>query len=196
MPAAKLMSEPVKEMLDGGFTVSEIARAFRMNPATVRDRVANVRPHGKREERKTYLLRDVAKYLVPVPEEQVHRVMRMNHMDLPPMLKKEYWIGQSNRLKVREQEGELWNTQSVLDYVGEAFKTIRMEIQLAADRLERETELTDRQREAVKSLMDGMMESIRANLTRIFAAKRRDPAGKPGGATEEFTTVQDAIRDL
>jgi len=102
-------------------------------------------------------------------------------MDLPPMLRKEFWTGQNARLKFEKDQGELWDTQTVVEYVSEAFKTIRMSLLLLSDGVERDTVLSDVQRDTIKNLIDSTLEDIRERLSNQFQARFDDDDGRPGG---------------
>jgi hypothetical protein len=171
----KLYSTDVQKILDGGLTDSEVARLFRMDARTVRMRISSVTPYAKRDGTALYMIRDCAPFLVPLPEDAVERVMRMNHADLPPMLRKEYWAGMRSRQQVLQAEGELWSTDRVLEYVGSMIKDIVMVIRLGGDAIERETDLTAVQRAAVKKFLDDLMESMRVRLEANFDRKRTTP---------------------
>lgn len=162
------MSPDLRTVLTQGATSRQLAQMFQMDQVTVDRRLAAVRPVGERDGRHIWRVKDAAPTLVPLPTDAVDRVLRMGHMDLPPMLRKEYWQGQAQQLKVLEQEGHIWRTEAVQRYVGEAFREVRMEIKLLQDGLERNTELTERQRNLLSNAIDGCLTGIRDRLIEFF----------------------------
>jgi hypothetical protein len=194
-------SDDLNRLLAGEVNTTQLAQLFEVNVATVRSKLVPVRP--VRDDGRgavVYRFRDVAPYLARLPNDVVSQVMRLNHMDLPPMLRKEYWTGQAQMLKVRQAEGELFAVDAVITYVAELIKTFRMGVLLMADAVERETVFTTRQREALALLQDDLLETVRSEAQRLFGEKFNDPAGLPGIAslrTEQGEpTLEDQAADL
>lgn len=194
-------SDDLNRLLAGEVNTTQLAQLFETSVATVRSKLVPVRP--VRDDGRgavVYRFRDVAPYLARLPNDVVSQVMRLNHMDLPPMLRKEYWTGQAQMLKVRQAEGELFAVDAVITYVAELIKTFRMGVLLMADAVERETVFTTRQREALALLQDDLLETVRSEAQRLFGEKFNDPAGLPGIAslrTEQGEpTLEDQAADL
>ncbi len=123
----------------------------------------------------TWFVREAATRLARLPDDVIARVCKMNHHDLPPTFKKEYWAGESLRLKVEKETGRLWDTSDVIEYAGGAFKDIRMALLLLLDGVERETTVTDAQRAVMQRLIDSALEDARQKLVDSFEAKRPPP---------------------
>jgi hypothetical protein len=196
-------SDDLNRLLAGEVNTSQLAQLFEISVATVRSKLLPVRP--VRDDGRgavVYRFRDVAPYLARLPNDVVSQVMRLNHMDLPPMLRKEFWTGQAQMLKVRQAEGELFAVDAVLSYVSELIKTFRMGVLLMSDAVERETVFTPRQREALSILQDELLETVRADAQRLFGEKFDDPAGLPGIAglrafdDEGEPTLEEQAADL
>lgn len=164
-----------------GHTATQLSVQFGLKVGEVIRKLAPVPPAGQRNGKDVYAMKEAAPYLAKLPDNVVAQVMRLNHMDLPPMLRKEFWTGQNARLKFEKDQGELWDTQTVVEYVSEAFKTIRMSLLLLSDGVERDTVLSDVQRDTIKNLIDSTLEDIRERLSNQFRARFDDDDGRPGG---------------
>lgn len=157
-----------KVMLYDGASVSQLAVLFGMDNRTVAGKIADCPSSGRRQGHPVYRIRDAAPYLcVPHGDIEEH-IKKMNHRDLPPMLLKEFWTGQQARQKFLESEGDLWRTDAVIDILAETFKTLRMSILLMRDQVERETELSERQRDVSLALTDGLLNDINESLIERF----------------------------
>lgn len=171
MARGKAIHPSVSTALRQGLTVAELALAFRMAKDTVIKRLAQCRPGGERDGETIYIVRDAARHLASLPPDVIDRVIRSNPMDLPAVLKKEFWQGHKARLEVMESEGEIWRTDDIAAFVGEAFQSIKMDIMLMRDGVERNTELTSRQRDVLQNLIDGVLVKISETLKDTFREK-------------------------
>jgi hypothetical protein len=171
---------PLDNALYQGVTARELALLFKMKPDTVKTRLGGLKASGERFGYPLYHIKDAAPFLVPIPADVISAVMKINHKSLPPSLQREYWYGQNARLKFETDKGNLWKTQDVVMFFADAFSDVRMGILLLLDRVERETAFTDRQREALQSIIDGTLEDIRGRIENTFQARRDQPAGRPG----------------
>lgn len=176
------LDEESRVVLYQGAALGHIAMLFGMDPRTVNKRISDVQPCGMRGGFPVYKIADVAPRLVKPEGDIAEYIRKMNHRDLPPMLLKEYWAGQKAMLEVQEREGELVRKADVVRGLAEAFGTVRMTLLLISDAVEREQQLTERQREAVKSHVDKAINELREKLMETFAA---DPAVTPDPEPEE-----------
>ena len=174
---ARSKSVEEKRILDVGITAAEISRVFGVKPEAAASRISKMKPNGVHDERQVYHIREVAAFFGRPTDDLIERVMRLNHMDLPPMLRKEYWTGEAQRLKVLQQKGELWSTADVISLVGESYRSIRMQLLLFPDVLARDGELTEKQRDTIVSLIDALMREIAEKLKDTANAKRPEPDG-------------------
>jgi hypothetical protein len=172
MPSGKVYSADAAHILDDGVTLTELSRMFRMDLRTIKNRLQNIRPITQRDGTDVYDMRHAASQLAELPADVVARVVRLNPMDLPPMLKKEYWSGRQAQLRVLQVEGDLWQTDQVMEYIGVAFKELRMAIMLGADQIERAQVLSEPQRVAVKQIFDELLENIRGRLVTTFDERK------------------------
>lgn len=172
------MSPDLRTVIYQGATARQLALMFGMDQTTTEKRLAGARTAGERDGRTIWRVKDAAAVLAPLPADVVSRVIRMNHMDLPPVLRKEYFDGQLKHMKLLELEGEIWRTEAVQSYVGTAFRDIKLEIQLLADTLERSTELSERQRQIVTESIDGCLLGVREKLLKLFDHHKDDNVGR------------------
>jgi hypothetical protein len=105
----------------------------------------------------------------------------MDHKDLPKMLTKEFWAGQRSKQDYEEKAGLLWRTEKVVQEMGELFKLVKMSTLLMSDAVERQAELSDRQREIIKTLTHGMLD----DLVKRIEEKFKVPANEHQEAVED-----------
>lgn len=152
-----------------GATVSDLARIFKGGHADdVQARLAKAgaRPSGTRNGANTYRIKDVAPLMFdPFQDvELVDRILSMHHNSLPKLLAREYWNGKIARAKYLEANGDLWPTTKVVEKLGEAYKTLRLSLQLMSDAVEREDGLSIKQREIMQRLIDSTLNDMRERL--------------------------------
>lgn len=182
--------DQTRVMLFEGASISQLATLFGYDNRTVTKRIFGLKPSGKRQGHPVYAVREAAPYLVdPIGDIEAH-IKKMNHRDLPPVLLKEFWNGQMARLKFEKEQGWHWPTDTVIEHYSKVFQVFRTRILLAVDLVEREAEMTDRQRNACKAVLDTLMSDVRAELIERFAnePKRADAneEGTPAAPAAEF----------
>jgi hypothetical protein len=118
------------------------------------------------------MVHDVAPYLVRPAYDIEEYIKRMNHTELPKMLSKEFWAGQRSRQEFLLKEGDLWPTAKVVENAGEVLKIVKMSARLMLDAVERQTELSERQRGIIKSLTDGMLADAYREMVKRFKNKQ------------------------
>jgi len=160
------------EAVMAGVTVSWLSQVFRMDPKTVRKRLVKVAPlRILRGDSPIYDIRDAAENLI-VPKMDVAAVLRtMRVNDLPQHLQEPYWSALLKKQKYEENSGDLWRTEKVLDLLGDVFITIRDRMQLWAETLAENTEMTEEQQERLRQLVDSLQAEIHSRL--VDMPKRR-----------------------
>lgn len=154
------LDEESQAMLYDGLNLSQLSIAFRMDHRVLVEKLHRVEPTGSRRGVATYTIDEVAPHLVkPIYDIETY-IKRMNHTDLPKHLTKEFWAGLRSKQEYELKAGDLWPTARVIGEVGELFKLVKMSVLLLSDAVERQTELSDRQREIIKGLTDGMLEDL------------------------------------
>ena len=155
-----------------GANISQMMVLFKCDECTLKARMHGIAPVGKRYNAAIYEVAEVAKRMGKLSDVQIEAAMRrMNHADLPKMLTKEYWNGKRAKQQFELLEGDLWKTDQVIAEVGEMVKILKMELDLLIDGIERNTEMTDRQREVAMALVDGTKTNMMKRLREKFAKK-------------------------
>ena len=177
----KSSDETTNVLLYEGATMAQMAVLFKIDERTLKRKIYGLNPVGRRYNTVIYDVAEVAPRLAKMTEEQIDEAMRrLNHADLPKMLTKEYWNGRRARQAFELAEGDLWETTRVITEVGEMVKVLKMELDLLTDGIERNTEMTDKQREVAASLVEGAKINMLKRLRERFetpAAKAKRIAG-------------------
>lgn len=109
---------------------------------------------------KLYDLKEAASYLVKPQFDVGEYIRSMSHIELPNMLKKEFWQAEKLRLEYQEKAGELWPSEKVISVFAEAFGRIKNAMQVWVSDLERDTELSRHQFEFFQKKVDELREEI------------------------------------
>lgn len=163
------MDEETRAMLYDGLNLSQLGRAFRMDHRVLVEKLHNCPPTGTRGGVDTWTIAVAAPHLVKPIYEIEEYIKRMHHNDLPKHLTKEFWAGLRSRQEYEQKEGNLWLTSRVVEVIGGLMKMVKMSVRLMADAVDRQAELSDRQRHLVKALGDGMLEELYRTVTEEFA---------------------------
>lgn len=180
-------SDPLtNSILYEGANLTQMSVLFKCDERTLKAKMHGIMPVGKRYNAAIYDVSVVAARMGKLSEAQIEAAMRrMNHADLPKMLTKEYWNGLRAKQQFELLEGDLWPTDRVISEVGEMVKILKMELDLLTDGIERNTEMTDRQREVAAALIDGaktnMMKRLRERFEKKPKVQREDmtPVAQP-----------------
>lgn len=162
------LDDASREMIYNGCNLSELSKLFRMDHRNLVEKLHGVPPSGKRGKANTWRVHEVAPYLVRPIFDIEEYIKRMHPSELPKMLTKEFWAGQRSRQEYLLKAGDLWPTDQVVEVVGELFKLVKMSATLAADAVERQVEMTPRQRTIVINIMDGMLRDLRQAIIEKF----------------------------
>jgi hypothetical protein len=201
-------NEVTSELLaTGEASMAQLAHLFQTDAKTLPRRLRGLKPSGQRHNTKTYLIREAASRIVK-PGYAIEQYLRtMNHSELPPLLTKEYWNGQRARQIYEENAGDLWRTADVVEGFAEAFKTLRMSLLLMADAVDRESELSEPQRKALKRMIDGSIDDLREKMVSRFkdyapstaliapASVPDDSGLEPGDSGVEAASAEDYPED-
>jgi hypothetical protein len=169
-----------RDPVASGVTVSWLAQVFDMDVKTVTRRLKRCpikieKTRGTKMRTRLYDLKVAAPYLVD-PAFSTRDYMRaLKAGDLPPALSNAVWQGLLARQRWEENAGDLWRTEAVREVLGDTFQTIKFQIQLFPDTVERHAELSDRQREIIRELCDALQQEIYDSLVRR-AADRKTPS--------------------
>lgn len=149
----------------GGLPTTHIARIFGVTNDRARERLVAATPAALVGGRPVYRIRDVARlFIKPNADDIAMVIAKTSARDLPPQLQKDFWAAQEARQKYEERAGKLWRAEVVSEAFMEAFKTIRMTMNLMADAVERETELSAKQRATIIAITDDLLAELSRNL--------------------------------
>jgi len=159
-----------KSMLYEGASIVQLSTLFQMDKKDIVKKLMSLAPVGKRSSYPIYSIKEAARYLVEPRYDIDTYIQKMTHHDLPPLLRKEFWAAMRSRQLFEKESGDLWPTDTIINHLSEVFKTLKTSILLMADAVERETELTERQRQIIQNLIDGALtnlnESIKFNTSK------------------------------
>lgn len=191
---AKLNDEESRGIIFEGCSLSQLAVIFDLDNREIARKIHGLPPCGERMGYPIYKLADAAAYLVPPNKRDiVDAIKRLRPADLPPSLTKEYWAAQKMRAEFEEEQGDLWRTGEVVELLGEVFKRMRMSILLMRDQVDRQTRLTDQQKDIIQTLGDGVLNELSQSLIEQFKNDKRRPGSQhwddPDEAPEEEDTL-------
>lgn len=161
-------------MLFQGANITQLGKLFRMERRDITAKISgNVPPCGERGGYPIYFIHEVAPHIVkPIYDIETY-LKRMHHNDLPKHLSKEFWAGLRQRQEYLKAEGDLWETDKVIEVMADAFKTLRMTLLLASDTVEREMTLTHQQRDKLRVIFDGALNDLADSLVNRFADRAK-----------------------
>lgn len=154
-----------------GANLSQLGRLFKMDHRVLVEKLHNCPPTGVRNGVDIWDVATAAPHLVkPIYDIETY-IKRMHHNDLPKFLTKEFWAGQRSKQEFLLKEGELWSTSRVVTAVGSFMKLVKMNVRLLTDSVDRQAELSDRQRHIIRGLGDSMLEELYRTVLEAFAEK-------------------------
>lgn len=160
------VDEETRSILYQGANMNQLELLFKQDHRTLKRKLfeSGIKPSGNRSGHDVWAVHEVAPWLIKPAFDIEAYVRRMDPRELPKMLTKEYWAGQRSKQEYEKNAGNLWPTEKVVEEVGELMKLVKMSTLLTLDGVERQSELTGRQKEIIKSLMRGMLADM---ITRI-----------------------------
>jgi hypothetical protein len=171
--AQKQLDEEGRSILYEGASVSQLAKLFLMDNRSVAEKLHGVEPCGQRAGFPVYAVRDAARRLAPLDEDEIEtRLRRMNPAELPKMLSKELWAGMMQRRRYEQAVGELWSTEEVRTAATEMLKALRTDLLLLPERVADRLNLQHDKREVVQREVDNMMEALRARFDNALRDSR------------------------
>lgn len=169
----EVIDDITRAILYDGANLSQLGNLFRMDHRVLVEKLTKggCQPSGIRNGVNIYAVHEVAPYLVKPAYDIEEYLKRMHHNDLPKHLSKEFWAGLRSRQEYKQKEGDLWPTSRVVQVMGGVMKLIKMSARLMSDQVDRQAELSDRQRQIVKSQCDGMLEEAYRSILEAFATQ-------------------------
>lgn len=166
-PAKKISHnspEQVQFVIEG-VSKSVLGKIFGVNRSTVVDKLKGVAPDGNRGGYPIYKIPHVAPILMAVGSKTTEGGVDPNDPStMLPDMRKDYWDAIAKEQKAKELLGDLWPTEKIIGMCGEAFKIIKLQIQLFEDTVNRQSELSIRQREVIVELADDLLNQVREKL--------------------------------
>lgn len=153
-------------------SVGWLAKVFRMDPSDVKRRLADCPPVANKKSGYVYSLPIAARYLVKPVFDVTTYLKNMKPSELPPVLQSAYWDALNKKQKWEENAGQLWRTERVIEVFGDTFKTIKNDMQLWPDTIERQTELTDAHRNILLKLIDSLQDELYQTLVKMAKQKQ------------------------
>lgn len=174
--AGKALDGESAAMIYEGLNITQLCQLLDMNDKELKPKMVRggVEPCGTRQGYPIYRVKDVLPFVVKPGYDIEEYIKKMHHNELPKMLTKEYWAGQRSKQDFLERAGHLWQTEKVVDKVGEILKFVRMSVTLLIDALEREMEVTEKQRTIIKNQCDGMLNELYQMIQENFANDEDD----------------------
>lgn len=182
MPPPARTKNPLETTIifSGGATMSEMAQMMSMDRRDVQHLLVknSVRSSGSRDGHPVYQIKEAMRYLVRPPDNVLERVIQGNHRSLPPALTKDFWFGKRASLAYNREVGNLWTTDKIVEYCGEAYQAIRMAVMLLPDQLQRELALPVDKMARLEAIVDEVLKDAKRKLVDSFG----ELAAAPGNA--------------
>lgn len=162
-----------------GVNQDQLMRMFKMDHRTAKRKMmeahqGGVKSIGKKLTAELYAIHEIAPYFCKPVMDPSEYIKSMDPRELPKILTKEFWAGQRSRQEYEEKAGSLWRTEKVVEEVGDLMKLVKMSSLLMLDAVERQTELSDRQREIIRSLTHGMLNDLMQRVGNKFKVPEAD----------------------
>lgn len=159
------LGEEEHYILEEGASISQLARIFQKDKRNVASAVKGLKPVGERMGFPIYKLSEAAGRLA-IPDEAriIESIQRLKPHQLPVKLQKEFWDAARSRQRYLEDQKDLWRTNVILEALLQTFKTFRTSCHLLVDHVERQTELSERQREIIIGLSDDLLSEVQRSL--------------------------------
>lgn len=148
-----------------GVSTAWLSAAFKMPEPTVRYRLRGCpvlaqKARGTKMKVTLYDLRTAAGFLVAPAFSTREYMKSLKKGDLPPALQQSVWDAMLKRQKWEENAGDLWRTEKVREVLGGTFQSIKFAIQLWADTIERQVQLSEEQRNLIIELSDALQGEV------------------------------------
>lgn len=179
-----------------GVPATTLAQIFGLDHKEVNKRIAGkVTPIASKDKYTRYRIRDAAPYLVDLKLDPEEYLKSLSPSKLPPALQDAFWKSLLSRQKYEENKGDLWRTARVFEVISASFKVIRLTILMFNDTVSQQTELSERQREIIQTLTDGLLANLHTALVDEFEmyVAHDDEHGKP--LSEEAKEAGAALAD-
>lgn len=150
-----------------------LADVWGMDPATVKKRllgkpvVVGMGSGG----RPLFNFQRASQYLIKPMMSAEDFIRTLNKADLPPEVNKALWDAQRSRVKYKIEAQEAWETEDVLEVLGEVSMTIKDSLVAVVEEMRNRAKLTDEQTELLSAAIDEIRTQIREKLIEMPAKK-------------------------
>lgn len=148
-----------------GVTASWLSEVFDMDVRVVKARlrdcpVKSSHSRGTKMLTTHYDVKTAAAYLVTPAFSTAEYLRGVRRGDLPAALQQTVWDALLKRQKWEETAGQLWRTEKIRDVLGITFQSMKFTIQLWSETIERQTELSDSQRDLIITMADSLQSDL------------------------------------
>lgn len=185
--------QQVVKRLNRPVSASFLGNCLDIDRRTVAKRLIDCPPVGYAGgNRALYDFRQALPFIVqrPMSEKDLEAaIRRLDSSSLPRGLSKDIWDAKLKAQKWRQNAGELWPTDKVLEILGEAFQRLKTSTQLWIDQIADNHALPEKARQELTVLVD----ALQADLHRTLCEMPKE-AQTPSQLSEEndFDDVSDA----
>ena len=160
--------------IERGVSITWLAYAFHMDKNTVKRRIAPLEPIGKKLGHPVYAMRQAAAYLIQPKVDIADWIKKLRPNDLPPLLQETFWAAALKRQKWEENAGDLWRTEAILDVFGELAMSIKSQVQLWVENVDRNHNISPEIRKAITDQSDNLLAEIHNILIEAPSKKRTE----------------------
>lgn len=175
-------------MIYEGLNIGQLGRLLEMDRKAVGDKLnrAGLQPAGRRYGADYFKLKEALPFLVKPGYDIDEYLRKMHPSELPKLLTKEYWAAQRSRQEYELKAGNLWPTEKIIEEVGDLMKMVKMSVLLTVDTVERQMELSEKQRKVIKDQMDGLLLDLHKTIVEKFDKLKMAEAVGGGNEGEEY----------
>lgn len=177
--------------LHAGVTVGWLAQAFRMDPKTVKARLANCPVLKAHQRGYIYEFKVAVEYLVTPKVDIEEYLKKAKTKDLPTRLQSEYWQAMRARQMWEREAGALWPTEDVLATFSEVAGMLRSELQLWVDNLERAVAVTAAQRDFLNDEVHSLQSRLYEKLVSLPQSRYTPPSSAREQTPEKPAAIED-----
>ena len=178
--------------------VNFLRRLLQMDGGTIKTRLRTLPPlPGCHPHRPLWHFHEVLPYLIKPKMTAEQFAKTLNKVDLPPEINVAFWNSQRARVKYKVESQEAWETEDVLNILGEVAMTIKDSLTMVVEEMRNRAKLNDEQTQVLSECLDELRTEIRKKLVEM-PAKRATPSmfGKPMfGVAGDIETMPDIPED-
>jgi hypothetical protein len=109
----------------------------------------------------------------------IAQLMRTKPEELPDKLRTAFWSAKLKQQEYDTKAKDLWPTTEIVEYCGDAFKVVRLSLQLLPDTLDRAVKMTDLHRQVIQDTIDTTLGDMRRKMIDAFKNRRKSAERGP-----------------